>query len=84
MPNLNKQLWLSLKGLGFFQNWASYEDWRREKYGYEKESLEDFKEELSEEDRQQFEAIFGENEKNSEKSANSPKTNEIISTENHH
>jgi predicted CopG family antitoxin len=66
MPNYNKKIWEFLKSLGLFEDFETYKDWKKAKYG--KESLEDFKEELSEKDRRQFEFLF-ENGKNNKKSA---------------
>ena len=57
--NLLKDTFEFMKGLGYFPEFSSYEDWQFKRFG-EKETLEEWKErELSDEDQQRFDYIFG-------------------------
>ena len=54
--NYPKALWKYLKDLGFFKDYNSYSAWHKEKYNTN--SLEDFKENMTDDERREFEFMF--------------------------
>lgn len=53
-----KKLFNFMKKLGLHQKYETYEDFRKDKFGTEKETLEDFKNTLDPEDKNKFEQMF--------------------------